>query len=186
MVYVFLAPGFEEIEALTIVDVLRRAGMLVTTVSMDGDKIALGSHNIPVIADLVFDDADFSDAELMFLPGGLPGATNLDAHEGLREVLSAHAAKGGLIAAVCAAPLVLGHLGLTNGKTCTCYPGFETELGSANYTGSIVEVDGKLITGRGPAACLELAYTILEVMGKKDAAAQLREGMIYNQLMAGK
>lgn len=184
MVYAFLAPGYEEIEALTIVDVLRRAGVLVSTVSMDGDKIALGSHNIPVIADFVFDDCDFSDAELLFLPGGLPGATNLDAHEGLREVLKNHAENNGLIAAVCAAPLVLGHIGLTEGKTCTCYPGFETELGNANYTGGIVEVDGNIITGRGPAACLELGYTILKVLGKEEQADQLREGMMYKQLMA--
>ena len=186
MVYVFLAPGYEEIEALTIVDVLRRAGVLVSTVSMDGDKIAVGAHNIPVIADLVFEDADFSDADLLFLPGGLPGATNLDAHEGLRELLQTQAAKGGLIAAVCAAPLVLGHLGLTKGKTCTSYPGFESELGDCNYTGTMVEVDGNIITGRGPAACLQLAYTMLKALGKADAAAQLSEGMMYNQLMSTK
>lgn len=184
MVYAFLAPGYEEIEALTIVDVLRRAGVMVSTVSVTGDKIAMGSHNIPVIADQVFEECDFSDADLLFLPGGLPGATNLDAHQGLCELLASHASKGGLIAAVCAAPLVLGHLGLTEGKTCTCYPGFETELGKANYTGTMVEVDGNLITGRGPAACLELAYTILNVLGKEEQSKQLREGMMYNQLMA--
>jgi len=183
MVYVFLAPGYEEIEAITVVDILRRAGVVVSTVSMDGDKIATGAHNIPLIADLVFDDCDFSEAELLYLPGGLPGATNLDAHQGLRDLLLSHNAKGGWIAAVCAAPLVLGHLGLTKGKTCTCYPGFESELGNANYTGGMVEVDGNIITGRGPAACMELGYTILKALGLDDAADQIREGMMYNQLM---
>lgn len=186
MVYAFLAPGYEEVEALTIVDVLRRAGLLVSTVSMDGDKIAMGAHNIPVIADFVFDDCDFSDAELLFLPGGMPGSTNLDGHAGLKELLINYYSKGGLVAAVCAAPLVLGHLGITEGKTCTCYPGFEKELGKANYTGKMVEVDGNLITGRGPAACLELAYTILNVLGKNEQSMQIREGMMYNQLMSSK
>ena len=183
MVYVFLAPGYEEVEAITVVDILRRAGVVVSTVSMDGDKIATGAHNIPLIADLVFDDCDFSEAELLYLPGGLPGATNLDAHQGLRDLLLSHNAKGGWIAAVCAAPLVLGHLGLTKGKTCTCYPGFENMLTKATYTGELVTVDGNITTAEGPAAAFPYAYELLAQLTDRQTSDQIAEGMRFVHLM---
>lgn len=185
MIYTFLATGFEEVEALTVVDILRRAGMEVSMVSLTGTKIVTGAHNIPVVADILFESVDFSDAELLYLPGGLPGATNLDEHRGLREVILQMADRKVWLAAVCAGPMVFGHLGLTRGKRCTCYPGFESELEGADYTGSMVEVDGRLVTGRGPAACMELGYTIVELLKGEGASDALREGMMYNQLMKG-
>lgn len=183
MIYAFLATGFEEIEAITVIDVLRRAGLQVETVSVTDDKVVLGAHSIPVIADRMFCEVtDFSAADALFLPGGLPGATNLDAHEGLRQVILNHAEAGKTLVAVCAAPLVYGHLGLTKGKKTTCYPGFETELEGAEYTATLVEQDGNLITGCGPAACLELGYTVVAHLKDKATADQLREGMQYNKL----
>lgn len=182
MTYTFLAAGFEEVEALTVVDVLRRAGEPVTTVSITDNPVVMGAHSIPVTADTTFAAVDFNDVTALFLPGGMPGATNLDAHEGLRQLILKCAAEGKVIAAICAAPLVLGHLGLTEGKTCTCYPGFETELKGANYTAALVEVDGNVFTGCGPAAGLELGYVLAERLVSKTVADQLREGMQYNKL----
>lgn len=182
MIYTFLAPGFEEVEALTVIDVLRRAGQPVTTVSITDEKVVMGAHQIPIVADQLFSETDFSDSKGLFLPGGMPGATNLDAHEGLRALILQCAAEGKVLAAICAAPLVFGHLGLTQGKTCTCYPGFETELAGANYTANLVEVDGNMFTGCGPAAGLELGYKLAEHLVSPEVAAGLREGMQYNKL----
>lgn len=183
MTYAFLAAGLEEVEALTVIDVLRRAGEPVTTVSITDNPVVMGAHNVPLIADAVFSAVDFSDADALFLPGGMPGATNLDAHEGLRQLILKCAEAGKVLAAICAAPLVYGHLGLTQGKRCTCYPGFETELAGADYTAGLVEVDGNLFTGCGPAAGLELGYLLAERLVSKQVADQLREGMQYNKLM---
>ena len=130
--YVFLAEGFEEIEALAPVDVMRRAGLAVTLVSITDNLVVNGAHGIPVVADALFAELSFADAALLFLPGGLPGATNLDAHEGLRSLLVDKAGEDVVISAICAAPLVLGGLGLLEGKRATCYPGFEQYLDGAN------------------------------------------------------
>lgn len=121
--YVFLAEGFEEVEALAPVDVMRRAGLAVTTVSVADDRVVRGAHGIPVVADATFGALDFADAALLFLPGGLPGATNLEAHEGLDKLLVAKAAQADvIISAICAAPLVLGGLGLLQGKRPPAIP----------------------------------------------------------------
>ena len=183
MTYTFLATGFEEVEALTVVDVLRRAGETVTLVSITDNPVVVGAHQIPIVADAMFDSIDFSDADAVFLPGGLPGATNLDAHEGLRRLIMQCAAKGKVLSAICAAPLVFGHLGLTQGKRCTCYPGFETELIGGTYMASVVEADDNLFTGCGPAAGLELGFALADRLVGKSVADQLREGMQYNKLM---
>ena len=185
MVYVFLAEGFEDIEALAPVDILRRAGVDTRLVSISPDNIVTSAHGVRFVTDSVISDVDFSDAELLFLPGGLPGATNLDACSVLREALVKHYKAGKLIAAICAAPLVLGHLGLLDGVQATCYPGFESELGDARYTASLVERDAQFITGKGPGAAMELGYTMLEALGKTVEADQLREGMMYNFLLRG-
>ena len=133
--YVFLADGFEEIEALAPIDVMRRAGLAVTTVSVTGNLTVQGAHGILVVADAAFDALDDADAALLFLPGGLPGATNLEAHAGLGTLLKAKAnAEGVVLSAICAAPLVLGGLGLLQGKQATCYPGFENTMVGATYT----------------------------------------------------
>ncbi len=183
MIYIFLAEGFEEVEALAPLDILRRAGVGVRLVSVTGDPVVCGTHGVNVFADALMEDVDFDDAEVLMLPGGLPGATNLDACEPLRKVLMEHHHAGKTLAAICAAPLVLGHLGLLRGVKATCYPGFEGEMTGADYTAALVERDGQFITGKGPGAAMEFGYTMLESLGKKEEAEQLREGMMYNFLM---
>ena len=148
-IFVFLAEGFEEIEALTPVDVLRRAGLPVQTVSIMDEQVVAGAHDVPVLADMMFADIHPEDAEMILLPGGLPGATNLDAHKGLGQMILDFARDEKPLAAICAAPLVLGNRGLLQGKKATCYPGFETYLQGAEYTASLVERDGNFITGKG-------------------------------------
>ncbi len=185
MTHIFLAEGFEEVEALTPLDILRRAGVEVQLVSVTDDLVVVGAHGVNIVADTVIAHADFANAQMLVLPGGLPGATNLDACEPLRKALLAHHKAGKMIAAICAAPLVLGHLGLLHGVRATCYPGFETEMKGAHYTASLVEQDGQFITGKGPGAAMEFGYTILSVLGKEAEAKQLREGMMYDFLMNG-
>lgn len=178
--YVFLADGFEEIEALAPVDVMRRAGLAVTMVSVTGDLVVKGAHGIPVVADATFDDVDYADAALLFLPGGLPGATNLEAHEGLGRLLMAKAAQDDVvISAICAAPLVLGGLGLLEGKQATCYPGFEERMTGAAYTAAQVTVDGNVFTACGPAAAWELGFTFVEYFCGAGVADGLRSGMQF-------
>ena len=124
-VYAFFADGFEEIEAFTAIDTLRRGGLNVEIVSVTPDEIVVGAHDVSVLCDINFDNCDFFDAELLLLPGGMPGAATLDKHEGLRRLILDFAAKNKPIAAICAAPMVLGKLGLLKGKKATCYPSFE-------------------------------------------------------------
>lgn len=186
MVYEFLATGFEEVEALAPVDILRRGGVEIKTVSVTGDLMVESAHGVTIKTDLLFEDADLASADLLMLPGGLPGATNLNSHEGLRKALLAQNERGGRIAAICAAPLVLGGLGLLDGKKATCYPGFEKYMAGATYTADLCTVDGNITTGRGPAAVLPYSYTLLEQFVGADAAKAVRDGMIYTQLMEAK
>ncbi|MBQ8219833.1 MAG: DJ-1/PfpI family protein [Bacteroidaceae bacterium] len=178
--YVFLADGFEEIEALAPVDVMRRASLSVTTVSVTNNQIVIGAHGIPVVADAMFDELNYTDASLLFLPGGLPGATNLEAHAGLCQLLTAKATQEDVvISAICAAPLVLGGLGLLNGKRATCYPGFEDTMQGAEYTAEKVTVDGNIFTACGPAAAWDLGFTFVEHFCGDGKAEELRKGMQF-------
>ena len=178
--YVFLATGFEEIEALAPVDVMRRAGLDVTLVSVTGDLVVHGAHGIPVVADALFPSLDFADASLLFLPGGLPGATNLEAHEGLGKLLTAKAAdESVIISAIWAAPLVLGGLGLLAGKRATCYPGFEDTMTGATYTASKVTCDGNIFTACGPGAAWDLGFAFVEHFCGSAKADGLRKGMQF-------
>ena len=163
-VYEFLANGFEEVEGLAPIDILRRGGVDIKTVSVTG--------------------SEYVETDMLLLPGGLPGATNLRDHEGVCAALKAQAAKGGRIGAICAAPLVLGHLGLLEGRYATCYPGFEKFMTGAHYTHELFTIDGNIITGEGPAATLPYSYEILRMFKGDDTVASLKEGMMYNHLMA--
>ena len=179
-VYVFLAEGFEEIEGLTVVDLLRRANIETEMVSvMEGKKIK-GSHGIKVTADSMFADVDFSDADLLVLPGGMPGATHLDKCAELSEMIMQYAAQGKSLAAICAAPLVLGKRGLLKGKKATCYPGFEEFLEGAEYTAAPVECDGNFITGKGPGAAMDFAFAIVEKFCGAGKVQELKQGMMVN------
>jgi 4-methyl-5(b-hydroxyethyl)-thiazole monophosphate biosynthesis len=136
-----------------------------------------------MVADAMFDDCDFSDADLLMLPGGMPGASNLNNHEGVREALLRQADAGRRLAAICAAPLVLGGLGLLRGKRATCYPGFEKALEGATYTGDLVTVDGNITTAEGPAAAFPYAYELLSQLVNKATSDQIAEGMRFKHLM---
>ena len=177
-IFVFLAEGFEEIEALTPVDLLRRAGLSVQTVSVMDEQVVAGAHGVPVLADKMFAEINPEDAEMILLPGGLPGATNLDAHEGLSQLILDFAEADKPLAAICAAPLVLGNRGLLQGKKATCYPGFETYLQGAEYTAALVEKDGNIITGKGPGAAMEFAFAIVEKYCGMDKVNELKQGMM--------
>jgi 4-methyl-5(b-hydroxyethyl)-thiazole monophosphate biosynthesis len=183
-VSVFLANGFEDIEALIPVDVLRRGGVEVVTVStVEGSQIVETAHRVQVVADALFDECDFSDADLLMLPGGMPGASNLNAHEGVRQALLRQHAAGKRVAAICAAPLVLGGLGILRGKRATCYLGFEQTLEGATYTGDLCTVDGNVTTGEGPAAAFPFAYSLLSQLKDDATARQVATGMRYVHLM---
>lgn len=168
---VFLANGFEEMEATGTVDVLRRGGIDTKTVSITNERKVIGAHNMEYTADSVFTETDFSDADALILPGGMPGSSNLNDYEPLKELLIEHYKKEKIVAAICAAPLVLGGLGLLKGRRATCYPGFEPKLIGATVTGEAVEIDGNVITGRGPGLVFNFGLALVSVM-KSDAVAE--------------
>lgn len=182
-VYEFLATGFEEIEALIPLDIMCRGGVEFKTVSITGNKTVEAAHGVKIGADLLFEEADLSDADLLMLPGGLPGATNLDMHEGLKKALVSQNDKDKMIAAICAAPLVLGRLGLLRGRRATCYPGFEKYLEGAEYTHELYTVDGNITTGEGPAATLSYAYALLASLTDRQTADSVADGMRFTHLM---
>ena len=174
-----LADGFEEIEAISVADILRRAAIPVQMVSIMGKKEVMGAHNIGVITDVLFENVDYSNVDMMILPGGGRGTQNMAEHSGLTEQLTKQAMDGKWIAAICAAPTVLGKLGLLAGKAAACYPGCESEL-----TGAIVSVspsvivDGKIITSRGPGTSFDFALKIVEILKGAEVTNSLKEQMI--------
>lgn len=182
-VYEFLATGFEDIEALIPLDIMRRAGVDFKTVSITGDLYVESAHGVSIKADMLIEDADMSDADLIMLPGGLPGATNLNAHNGVKKAIIEQNARGKMIGAICAAPMVLGGIGLLQGRRATCYPGFEKYLEGAEYTHELCTVDGNITTGEGPAAALPYAYTLLAALTDRQTTDQVAEGMMYKHLM---
>lgn len=177
-VALFLANGFEEIEALGTVDILRRAQIPVITVSITDDKVVTGAHNVPVTADAIFSETDFKDIEILVLPGGMPGAKHLNEHEGLKKLIAEYNSKGKQIGAICAAPMVLGGLGILDGKRATTYPGFEPELIGAKVTGENVVVDGNITTGRGPGLVFEFALRLVEQIAGLQARRGVQEGLL--------
>ena len=177
-VYVFFADGFEEIEALTSVDVLRRAGAEVVMVSVTPNEIVTGAHDVPVLCDKNIDSCDLEDADLLLLPGGMPGAQTLGECEFLGKALKRQVADGKAVAAICAAPMVLGKLGILNGKKATCYPGFEGFFDGAEYTAASVERDGNVITGKGPGVSLSFAYEVVNLLFGAEKVAELKAAMM--------
>lgn len=178
-VYVFLADGFEEIEGLTVVDLLRRAGIETEMVSIMGRKNVQGSHGIEIMADGLFEAHDYRDAQMLVLPGGMPGTKHLGAHEGLRGLLEEHYQKGTMLAAICAAPSVLGNLGFLKDKMAVCYPGFEDQLLGAKVCQENVAVDGNVITSRGMGTAIDFSLKLVEKLKDLKTAEGLAEGIIY-------
>ena len=177
-VFVFLAEGFEEIEAVATIDVIRRGEIKVTTVSISNDYLVTGAHGIPVKADRLFTETDFSGGSMLILPGGMPGASNLNSHKGLKIQLKEYVAAGKKIAAICAAPLVLGGLGLLQGKNATAYPGFEATLTGAQYVKTGVVIDGNIITGRGPGFAADFGLAIVSQLEGQAKADEVAAGML--------
>ena len=175
MNYIFLDNGFEEIEAITTIDLLRRANIILTTVSVTGSKVVLGAHNIEVKADALLQDIEFSDAEMLILPGG---ATKLHECQPLCELLVKHNDEDKLIAAICAAPSVLGRLGILSGKQATCYPGFEQYLGESYFDGLVVE-SKNIITAKGPGLSSDFAFCIIEKLAGAEIADQVYDAAQY-------
>ena len=179
--YLFLVEGFEETEATTIVDMMRRAGMPIKTVSITSQKEVKGAHGIAIIADMLYEPQNIVDIDWLILPGGLPGTTHLGEFKLLRQLLKTHASVKGNIAAICAAPSVLGDLGLLNGKNATCYPGFESHLAGGTYTAKAVEVSDNIITGKGPGMAIAFTLAIIVKSLGKDKAHEVAQGMLLNE-----
>lgn len=176
MVYVFLADGFEEMEALAPVDLLRRAGLEVQTVGI-GSRCPVGAHGVPVTADITAEDVDLSLMTALVLPGGMPGTTHLDASETVKKAI-AYAVEHRLpMGAICAAPSVLGHAGVLQGRRATCYPGFEPELTGAVTTDAYVVTDGPVTTARGAGAATEFALELVALLTTPDTAERIRKGI---------
>lgn len=179
MVYLFLANGFEEIEALATVDVLRRCGLQVVMTSVSDELCVEGAHGVRVMADAGIKSVAPSEADAMVLPGGMPGALNLMKCHLLCDMLVGHAGRQGVTAAICAAPFVLGELGLLAGRKATCYPGFEDKLKNAVVCPQMVVEDGHVITGRGPAAAIDFAFAIAARFVDAATIAEVRSGMLF-------
>lgn len=176
-VYVFMADGMEEVECLAVVDMLRRAGIPTVTVSIMGTRTVTSAHHIILQADTTFEEENFEDADLLFLPGGVPGTPNLAAHEGLTSLLKKHAADGRHLAAICAAPSVLGNLGLLAGRQATCYPGWEEHLRGAVYTRQGVITDGPVTTGRGVGFAIDLGLELVRVLQGEEASDRIKSSI---------
>ncbi len=180
MIIEFLADGFEEIEALTPIDVLRRAGLDVKTVSIKaGDSAVNGAHGITVNADLTAKKAaklaEEEKINMIIFPGGMPGAKNLDESELVERFLDRAVSEGAYVAAICAAPMIPGKRGLLRGRRATCFPGFEKYLDGADYTGGRVEVDGKFVTACGMGAALEFALTLTALTCSEEVQKQIEQ-----------
>lgn len=178
-VSVFLADGFEEIEGLTVVDLMRRAGIDVETVSIMEKKKVMGSHKIVVKADVKFEKADFSETKMLVLPGGLTGTENLKAHEGLERLIRKFHEEGKYLAAICAAPTILAGMGLLEGKKATCYPSMEKELVGAEALEEAAVTDGTITTGRGMGASIAFALQLIKVLRDQEIADTIAEKIVY-------
>lgn len=177
MVYVFLADGFEDIEALAPIDILRRANVDVKTVGVTGAQV-VSAHNVTFVPDISVNEIRLdSSVDMIILPGGMPGTLNLEANEKVQQAIDFCAANDKLIAAICAAPSILGHKGLLKGRNATCYPGFEKDLDGARTNGDFVCVDGKFITAKGAGVCIEFGLKLAELLKGKQTADSIQSGI---------
>ena len=175
-VYIFLTTGFEEIEALATIDILRRGGVNIQSASLTGERTVTGGRKISVITDLLFEEADFTAAQMLILPGG-PGTAKMNEHEGLKQVILEFARQGKPLAAICAAPMVFGGLGLLHNKKATCYPGYEKYLTGAHVTGTPVVVDGNITTGRAAGFTFDFALELLSQLKEKEVAEEVKNNI---------
>ena len=176
---IFLAEGYEEIEALTVADICRRCGLDVRLVSVTEERWVRSSHNVNVEADLCFSQADFGEYDMLVLPGGMPGTRNLEAHEGLMRQVDAFHAAGKYIAAICAAPSIFGHRGILKGRKACSYPGFESHLEGVEVTAGPVEVSNHVITSRGMGTAIDFALVIAGIFCGRDKAEEMARAVVY-------
>lgn len=178
---VFFAEGYEEIEALTVVDMCRRAKIETQMVSITGNTCVTGSHGIKVEMDVQYDEVDFDSLDMIVLPGGMPGTKNLEAHEGLMSHVDAFHESQKYLAAICAAPSILGHRGILKGRKACCYPGFEKDLTGAEVTMDSVSVDAHVITSRGMGCAIDFSLAIITALCGAKTADEKAEAVIYNK-----
>lgn len=178
---IFMAQGCEEIEGLAVVDVLRRAGIEIEMVALTREVAVKGSHKIIFICDSRKNDVNFDEFDGIVLPGGMPGTLTLKADDTVQEVIKKFAESGKLVAAICAAPMILGNAGLLQGKKATCHPGFEKELKGAEFVEAPVVRDGNIITSRGMGTAIPFALEIVEYFAGEKAVEKVCEGLIYSR-----
>lgn len=179
-VCVFFAEGYEEVEALTVVDLLRRAGIETDMVSVTGERFVTSSHGVKVEMDRLFDEVDFKGVEMLVLPGGMPGTKNLEAYAPLMEQVDSFYRGGKYVCAICAAPGILGHRGLLKGKKACSFPEHEYRLEGAEVTKNPAEKAGHIITGRGMGCSVDFGLAIVETLSGKEAAAALAKKVVYS------
>lgn len=179
MIGVFLATGFEECEALLVVDIARRAGLDLKTVSVTGEKEVTSSHNVTIIADLLLGEVDFKEMDMIVLPGGMPGTKNLEACEPLMEQVEAFYKDGKCISAICAAPSIFGHKGFLKGRNAVSYPEFESHLEGAEVSRNSVEVSEHVTTSRGLGTAIDFGLAIVERYKGKAEADRIAEAIVY-------
>ncbi len=177
-VNIFFSTGYEEVEALTVVDLLRRAGIETDMISVMGDLNVTSSHNVTVKMDRLFEQAD-ENADMLVLPGGMPGTTNLAQHKGLADMINRFNEAGKYIAAICAAPTVYGKMGLLEGKNATCFPGMESDLRGANKLTDKVVIDGNVITSRGLGTAIDFGLALVALLKGIGTAEELASKIVY-------
>lgn len=180
MIYVFLADGFEEIEAVSAVDVLRRAGYNVVTVSASGSdlsRVVNGAHDIKITADIIGEDVVLDNIDAIVLPGGMPGVTNLKNSSIVNKAIDYCNKNQKYIAAICAAPSILGVCGVLEGKRATCFPGFERDLDKANVVNDYICVDHNIITAKGPGVSIKFALEIIKLISGNEKSEEVRKSM---------
>jgi 4-methyl-5(b-hydroxyethyl)-thiazole monophosphate biosynthesis len=178
--YIFLADGFEEIEGLTVVDLFRRVDIAISMVSINKTNMVTGAHQIEIKADRIFEEVDYNDGDILILPGGMPGTNHLMEHEGLDRLLKDFNSKGKLLAAICAAPSVLGQKNILSGKKATCYPGFEEKLIGAQVVKDGVVEDGNVITSKGMGTAIDFSLALIKRLKGEDVAKKLAASIQYN------
>ncbi|MDL2249393.1 DJ-1/PfpI family protein [Lachnospiraceae bacterium OttesenSCG-928-J05] len=178
-VCVLLADGFEEIEAITVIDLLRRANVFVDTVSITGDHTVHGGHGINVQSEDLFEEADFAEMDMVVLPGGGVGTANLAEHPGVRRLILDFNKDEKLLAAICAAPSIFGKLGILKGRRATCYPGVEKDLHGTVIMDRSVVVDGNIITGRSAGGAIDFALALIEALFDRKKAKEIADAIVY-------
>ena len=181
LAYIFFANGFEEVEALSVVDILRRGGVTVEMVSIDNSDYVTSSHNVTLKMDKHINEIDKNAADIIILPGGMPGTTNLANCSELTDMIKSYNSEGKRIAAICAAPTVFGGLGLLNGKKAICYPGMEDKLEGALVTVEEVVTDGNITTSRGLGTAIPFGLELLKLLVSEEAADKISNAIVFRQ-----